>query len=93
MYTVKIRYYSRDEGLLLWKAGQGGIGTYEDAVRYATQLMSRQGSLIPCNYPSEKIPCYRAVYGRGEGNVLIQAPNPCNVQVRKDGKLVAWRNI
>lgn len=92
MYTVKIRYYSRDEGLLLWKTYRK-VRTYFEAVHEANRLMARQGYLLPCDYPSEKIPCYKAVHGRNDGGVLIQDPNPCNIQVRKDGKLVAWRNI
>lgn len=91
MYSINIRYYSSEEGLLVWKHKEV-FRTLEHAIAQIAFVLSRgHRKLGAVNYPDEKYPTFASVYGYRLAD--IYNVKRCNIQVRENGKLVPWKHL
>lgn len=88
-YTAHIRFYSK-EGLLVWKT-EDWSGSIDGIVEQIRMDLERTGVIYGAvGYPNEPN-SHRAIHGHGP--VLCQKLNRCNIQVRKNGKLIPWKHL
>lgn len=91
MYKVYTRFYSEQEKLLVWKCS-AEYTTFHDAIHTAYTVLEADNIRL-YSFPYEDEPnSYHKLVG-SRNYVDCMKPNPCNIQIRKDGKLIPWRNV
>lgn len=91
VYTTNVRFYS-EEGLLIWKARDYCPSLKVAISQIRTDLSQGPMDWRVCEYEDEPN-SHAAVHGDARVRVLCPILRRCNIQVRKNGKLISWKHL